>query len=490
MGDYTQKKKESGMHSALNMLIYDYLVKMKYEGAAKVFFAEAALGDFKPAEGSPLLAQWYGAFHDISAVRSGLSSNVRDLSRIEGIMMKLENEKRRHQSIGRADPMMYGMREMETYKPPMYYQHPQFEQRGMYDVYGQTSPTDQAPRFYNPRKDYRAMGHPGYPRFEDQMGAAKTPRQRDARFMGSPMAPKEEAKEMDPAAVRNKPFGLKEVMTFVPSEHRLVCSVIAREHRLMFAASADKSIAAVNLLSGKNEARVESGTQIVEMKVREYEDCVVVVCGLGTSELLLGKYSVKEKRFGALEMLSGHMAPVVSYEVLDFVHSLDSSGIMRRWSLQGVFEREEVVSGDVVHICCISKDNFLLADKQRVYVYDFELNIEMMEILRGEVLEIKRADEGFLVVFRSQVVWLDKRIEKVKALSIGEGIRTAALIDCDLVAASSHDAWFSTGKALNRMKLHEAGVVGLDSVNLFRKPSVVSSSANGECKVWIKYLGD
>lgn len=509
MGDHTYKKKDSGIYDALNMLVYDYLSKMKYEGSAKIFFSEAGLGDFKPTEGMPILAQWYAAFHDISAVRSGLSSNPQDLNRIEGIMMKLENEKRRYQHIGRVDPtsMGYGG-SMDPYKQyPMYYQPQQFDQRKMY---GHVSPPiDATPRFYDPRK--AGMGTPGYkagqgysryPRFEDQnTPSAKMPSRqfRDEGRSGSAPSPSISAAQGNSSPLFESSlgtgdgqFGLKEVMAFMPNEHTTVCSIVARDHKLLFIASSNKTITAINLLSGKSESVVETDErQVIEMKIKECEGIITIVCGIGGNELLLVRCTIKEctnlEVFGTLK---GHAAPIVNYEVLDSIHSLDSGGMMRKWSLEGMFEREEVLSGEILHICCISEDNFMFADRQRVYVYDFELNIEMMEILKGQALGIKRIKEGFIVVFRNQAIWLDKRIQKVKLLNVNENISTAALIDEDLVAASSQSAWFDNGKSLTKMKLHEASIISLDGVNVFRKSSVVSCSANGECKIWIRYIGD
>jgi hypothetical protein len=178
-------------------------------------------------------------------------------------------------------------------------------------------------------------------------------------------------------------------------------------------------------------------------------------------------------------------------EVTDSIYSLDSSGIMRKWSLTGVFEREEVLGGDVMHICAIADNNFMLADSQRIYVYDFELNIEMMEVLQGQALEIKRAEDGFIVVFKDQVVWLNKRMQKARVLTPGsDQTATAALLETDLIAASYQDAWFNAGRSISRAKLHDANIVSLDSVSVFRKSSIVSCSSNGECKIWIKHLSN
>lgn len=512
MEDHAYKKKDSGIYEALNMLVYEYLLKMKYEGSAKVFLGEAGVGDFKPGEGMPVLAQWYGAFHDISAVRSGLSSNPQDLSRIEGIMMKLENEKRRHQHIGRVDPTSgYGGMVDPYSQYPVYYQYQQqLEQRKMYEMYGQVSPqADGGARFYDPRKGgmagagYRPpQGYPRYPRFEEQgaPSAKGTGRQfreegRGAGGMGSPpMAGPEGLSSSFESMLGggDREFCLKEIMVFAPGDYGAVCSVVARKHRLLVLASSNRTITVVNLQSGKSESTIATEErQVVSMKIKEGDDDITIVCGMGSSELLLIRCSTKGSiGLEAVGVLRGHAAPIVSYEVLDFIHSLDSGGMMRKWNLQGAFEREEVLSGEILHICCISEDNFMFADRQRVYVYDFELNIEMMEILKGQALEIKRVKEGFIVVFKNQVVWLDKRIQRVKALDVEEDIKTAALVDGDLVAASLQSAWFDSGRGLMKAKLHEANIVGLDGVNVFRKSSIISCSANGECKIWIKHIED
>jgi hypothetical protein len=504
MNDERAFKKEPNFYGTLNMLIYDYLVKMKYDGTAKMFLGEAGISEFKPAEGIPLLAQWYAIFHDISTVRSGLSSSLADLSRIEGIMLRLENEKRRHQTIGRVDPTVMGhrARELDPYKRNAYFQPSPYDQRKAYEMYGQASPPmDPMAQFYDPRKamvDYSSIPpQQRYSRYEEQMPATKTPGRpgREApRYAVGVKSPSKEMHSYDPlVGAEEKPFVLKEIMLLKPREHPIVCSAVAREHKLLVIASSDRTISLVNLLSGKHEAITETGgKQITKINIKEFSEQLILVCGMSTNELLLIRYTIKgDARFEILGTLRGHVSLIVSVEVTDFIYSLDSGGIMRKWSLAGIFEREEVLGGDVVHICAIADNNFMLADKQRVYVYDFELNIEMMEVLQGQALEIKRMEDGFVVVFKDQVVWLNKRMQKARILVPGsDRVTTAALLETDLIAVSCQDAWFNTGKSLSRIKLHEANIVSLDSVSVFRKSSVVSCGSNGECKIWIKHLSN
>ncbi|KAM0672041.1 hypothetical protein CWI42_041990 [Ordospora colligata] len=495
MGDHAYKKKESSAYDVLNMLVYDYLMKMNYEGSAKMFCSEAGLGEFKSNEGAPVLAQWYSVFHEISAVRSGFLSNSQDLARIEGIMMRLENEKRRQQQIGKMDGAVGGYgRGMDAYKRQSMPYQQQYDQR---KIYGQQTPpsSEGMSGFYDPRKQmpggYR-MPHMSTRQnwFDEQntIGSKPSRRHVDERSdvlessMGHTLAERQHT---------DGSIGLKEVMCFVPGEATIICSAVAQEHKMLIVSFSSKTIMVVNLLSGKTESMIETIEQVHDMKIKEYEDQVVIVCGIGGNDLLILRCEMKGGvHLEISNVLKGHNAPIVSYEVLDFIHSLDSAGIMRKWNMNGVFEREEVLSGDIAHICCISEDNFMFADKNRVYVYDFELNIEMMEILKGQVTEIKRIKEGFIIVFNNQAIWLDKRVQKVKTLSINEGVKTAALIDGNLVVASFQNVWFNNGKSLSRVKLHDTNVIGLECVNVFRKSSIVSCSAGGECKMLVKCLED
>ncbi|KAH9411546.1 hypothetical protein HK407_04g06480 [Ordospora pajunii] len=503
MGDHAYKKKESNAYDVLNMLVYDYLMKMKYEGSAKMFCSEACLGEFKSNEGAPVLAQWYGAFHEISAVRSGFSSNSQDLARIEGIMMRLENEKRRQQQIGKMEGAAAGYgRGMDAYKRQSVPYQQQYDQRKMYGQ--QMSPSSEGmPGFYDPRKQapggYR-MPHMSSRQnwFDEQNAIASKPSRRHAEErpegLESPMAHilgDGQHTEGGAMGLSERLSGLKEVMCFVPGEATIICSAVAQEHKMLVVSFSSKAIMVVNLLSGKKESMIETIEQVHDMKLKEYEDQVVIVCGVGGNDLLILRCGMKGVvHLEIANVLKGHNAPIISYEVLDFIHSLDSAGIMRKWSMNGVFEREEVMSGEIVHICCISEDNFMFADRHRVYVYDFELNIEMMEIMKGQAIEIKRIKEGFIIVFSNQAIWLDKRVQKMKALSISEEVKTATLIDGNLVVASSQNAWFNNGKSLNRIKLHDTSVIGLECVNVFRKSSIVSCSAGGECKMLVKCLED
>ncbi|WUR04992.1 WD40 repeat domain-containing protein [Vairimorpha necatrix] len=107
---FTPKKKDLNIINSLNTLIYDYLLKMKFDKTAQVFITEAYIGEKVANELPPALFEWYLAFHEISNIRCGITNNSGDVARIEGIMLKLENEKKRYQHMGRLDGY-YGKQE-------------------------------------------------------------------------------------------------------------------------------------------------------------------------------------------------------------------------------------------------------------------------------------------------------------------------------------------------------------------------------------------
>ncbi|KAG0442440.1 hypothetical protein DMUE_0269 [Dictyocoela muelleri] len=78
-----------------NMLIHEYLRKEGYQGTAKLFLAEANVEITRESQPFPLLYKWFEAFNDICMVRSGKKKNKDSLARIEGVMLKLENDKKR-----------------------------------------------------------------------------------------------------------------------------------------------------------------------------------------------------------------------------------------------------------------------------------------------------------------------------------------------------------------------------------------------------------
>lgn len=90
----------------LDILIHDYLKKCKYIETANSLKKEANIRDYNPKDCTPLLYEWFGAFNDIYNVRSGRVGCQENLARIENVMLKLENEKRRYRNMGSENDVL------------------------------------------------------------------------------------------------------------------------------------------------------------------------------------------------------------------------------------------------------------------------------------------------------------------------------------------------------------------------------------------------
>ncbi|KRH92140.1 putative WD40/YVTN repeat-like domain, LisH dimerization motif protein, partial [Pseudoloma neurophilia] len=81
--------------TTLNILIYEYLSKNNYSETADVFKREAQVEEHAQTDSGPVLLTWFEMFDDICKIRSGKSKAFDTLTRVEAIMVKLENDKTR-----------------------------------------------------------------------------------------------------------------------------------------------------------------------------------------------------------------------------------------------------------------------------------------------------------------------------------------------------------------------------------------------------------
>lgn len=95
---------------SLNLIIYEYLLKSNFHQSASSFKEEAGIGEYKMSDSLPVLARWYLNFLETVDVRSGQRIQPDILNRIEGVMLKLENEKQRYARMRnpseRSQPVM------------------------------------------------------------------------------------------------------------------------------------------------------------------------------------------------------------------------------------------------------------------------------------------------------------------------------------------------------------------------------------------------
>lgn len=91
--------RENNSKDSLNLLIYEYLFKNDFHKSANTFKEECGIADYKMNEPADILSNLYNCFVETIEVRSGQRISPDCLNRIEGIMMKMENEKNRYSRL-------------------------------------------------------------------------------------------------------------------------------------------------------------------------------------------------------------------------------------------------------------------------------------------------------------------------------------------------------------------------------------------------------
>lgn len=497
---FSNKKKDQNTLNALNLLIYDYLVKMKLEKTAKTFACEAYIEEHKITEGPPVLSQWYIAFNEISNVRCGLSSNPGDLSRIEGIMLKLENEKKRYQQMSRMDHVShYNIQRdpNEMYKP----------HGGYYPPSHYSPHNDHHQMYMDPRKqiEMRNMGMHGRMRYEDQNFnrfdldhktiSPKMFDQSPKMYDQSPKIYDRSPKIYEPPtkiyenSSEDKPFILREISTFKLSDKKILSSVLSKEHNILFNVFENKSIGSFNCSAMKNECIVETnGKQISSLKLKDTPDFIWIVASFDTNELMVIRYLIKEIKFEMAGYLRGHAENIICFDISDSIFSLDASGYLRKWNFKGICQKEEMLSGNLQKMYLFSENCLILSDTSRTYLYDFEMNMETTEISKGILLSLKKHDSFYILIFREKVAIYDKGLNKVKVLSVpSNSIKTACLVGFDIFVGSSHILWFETNGRLNKINVNENNeIVAAENISKYKLNHMIVLTDSGECKIFVK----
>lgn len=501
MKDYVfmSKKREQNILNSLNFLIYDYLVKMKYEKTAKIFVGEAYLEDVKLNEAPPILSQWYSAFQDISNVRCGLSNNLGDLARIEGIMLKLENEKKRYQQMGKMDNLSYfnmTRGSSETYKSPnnMHY----------------TSPYHPGPSpVVDPRRqvDMRNMHIPGRPIYNEQFPLKARTAQNEP-ILSKGVNRFEEpinlrgANRFDPNSVSispkmfeqpnessDKKFYLRNINSFKITDKNVLLSVLSQKHNILFSVFDNKTIGSFNCNTFKNECIVETnGKQIIKMRIKDDVNFIWLVASFDTNDLMVIRYLVQEVKFEMAGYLRGHAEKIACFDVADYIYSIDNSGSFKKWNFKGICEKEEIFNGNIKKVYYFAENCLILSDANRTYLYNYTMNMEISEISKGLLLSLKKQNNYYLLVFADKVVIHDNNLNKIKILTVpNSSIKNAIFLDSDVIIGSLQCLWFETQGRLNKCKIYEHNeIVTLKNISRYKPGHILVLSNKGECVIMSK----
>jgi LisH len=125
---------------SFNRLVYEYLIKSHYDKTAEMFKKEAEIQEISLNSTPSTLLNWYNIFIETAEVRSGRSYVPDSLNRIEGIMLKLENDKIRYSNMNVIQPSSpYQYRKPQDF-PPIYNYYNQYSNPDRYSQYSPAYP--------------------------------------------------------------------------------------------------------------------------------------------------------------------------------------------------------------------------------------------------------------------------------------------------------------------------------------------------------------
>lgn len=461
MKDYVfiPKKREQNVINSLNILIHDYLVKMKFEKTAKIFSTEAFIQENCNNDSTPALFQWYLAFHEISNIRCGISSDTGDLARIEGVMLKLENEKKRYQQMGRIDNLnQYGINDMMK-SPNINY----FSEQSNLD----------------PRRGKDLKVKSGEQNFKYKYHYNNN----------ISISPKMFENNTDPFSNNDKEFKLKIMHSIKISDKNIIYSVMSKDFNILFNVFNNMTIGSFNCITLKNECIVETNSkQISQIRIKDTPDFIWIVASFDTNDLMVIRYLVKDCKFEMAGYLRGHTDKILCFDVSEYIYSIDVKGLFRKWNFKGYCEKEDFFNGKINKLFSFTENCLIISDGIRTYLYDHEINMDMSEISKGILVDIKKQDNLFLLIFTDKVLIYDKALNKLKILSVPDNsVKSATLIDFDIIIGSSKILWYESLGRLNKCTvLEKSDILSIENISNYKQGHILVISKNGEIKILTK----
>lgn len=352
---------------ALNLLIYEYLMKNNFGNTASIFKEESKITEFKLSDTEPSLTSLYHIFMETFEVRSGQIAVPDTLNRIEGIMCKLENDKKRYArmknfSKARTSPL--------TRKSSEFRSHPFNPRSASADALG--SPYDprgpQSPVLdkYDP---YHSIANPGgMPHFPGPVSG------------GTKHYP--------------NPNILTEIKRIDLGISAIVLSHFCPINNIVITFSTDGRIYFYNLATNEIEYDfVIQGRTVKDLKAIEVGKVVYFAYAVNEFTVNLCKYEYMKK--DDIKLFDFDL-PIKSFCINDeFLYVLDDNGI-KAHTFMGVCVGSAKIP-NIQAIECFGK-SLIIIDSSKIAEFDLNKNVESNFIARGPYLCFKvKGDMAFVI---------------------------------------------------------------------------------------------
>ncbi|KAM0687949.1 hypothetical protein COBT_000796 [Conglomerata obtusa] len=564
----------------LEILIHEFLVKKRYVGAAKIFMIEASIPEYNPnPRGLSLLNDWFTAFNEIYNARCGNIKSQENIARIEGVMLKLENEKKRHAVLGRFvservnydsfDRDTIGKDSYETYDRNCYGNEHDHElgsfDKNSYGSYDrnfakknenmhskqESNPYDkqmQESSSYNQNSHNNcysndsSFSYNNYkPRNSDQLENNEHSRMyQDKHELGISNSYEQQIpssvfidnvrrksivennSELDvhnefddfnaqsDEALHNlesKKYSnyqqeyinyddtyivndfLIPLFDFHLHLHKITCTAICYELKLLITGGHDKLLNIINLQTFEKISTFEPHTKaITDIKIKEIicnDKIEAFICTSSQdTEIKLFRYS--NRTIEHICTYRGHKTPVTCIEFIgDTILSLDVDGEIRKWNWNGEFE-ENLQTNGIKTMLKYNETMLLVSDRNKVSLYDYTLNKNVKDLSNESSAIIRKKYNKFLVCHKDKIIVFDENLKKLNIINnLGDKVQSACMLSDSSILIGSYQQIHKHGlRDIANIKAHDNVVGCLESINIFDKEYVISCSYDGDCKVW------
>lgn len=331
-----------------NRLVYEYLLKMQYEKAAKLFKVEAQVGDVRVNDTAPVLLNWYNIFIETADVRSGKTYVPESLNRIEGIMLKLENDRQRY---ARMSAVVAPQRK---------------------------SPLGQVPNYYDAVEKPYSHERPPLPTFPVEPHCGKAPQQTQIPVTGL-----KEYKRID--------FNIPYIYT------TQYCPL----SRILINACADGKLYFYNLAKNIIEFSFAMKTRKTKaITFNETQDGIYLAYDIDKYSLFLFKYS--EGRKNDIKTIESDQGITSYCFVNDAIAILYKNSILRIFSINGVFIRQFEVASSCYAVEGFGS-NMLLIEQNRVVEFDYTAGLDVKIIIKGKTQAVHVKDGCVFAIYSDMI---------------------------------------------------------------------------------------
>lgn len=463
--------------TVLNALIYEYLVKRNYSGAAKVFKVEGDVTQINITQGSSALLDWFVAFNDIYNVRSGRSSAAGIATKIDAILGKHSADER-----VAGDPQGYGV------GPPAI----PSAVKGVGPLGGSNNWYQEQHKYplqYNSRP--QAPSPSGVPGNSSSIS-------RDSDLLNAVLelddplsAPVHTTKrpDKDPGAAHAP---MKEVSKLHLHSQRVNSISVCHKRKILVTGGMDSSVCVVDLVTPSDVIRFEPHTmQVSQVKIKD--------SGAPGSPLYFGSASLDReakvykvtRNEGKLDLslclvLRGHKSSVKAIDfTADKIYTVGIDGELRIWSMEGACLGSFALRRTVKLMAVRSDTMIVLCDINSISLFNPETASYIKEIPDKTILSMYRAMSSTLFVLNDSVLLFDKTFSSSQAVLLpSDRIHSSCSVGGRIFLGGYQVVYEINDRRVFVSHAHDGVISAIESVVVNSRVLLITGSQRGDIKIW------